>query len=96
LRASLERSENARKQQIADAVTETERLSARQERLRKNLGAGGHNEQSAQWRLDLGAAESRINELEERTIAALRDDERCIREDLRQALISLSADWQSR
>ncbi|HUG93385.1 MAG TPA: DUF4139 domain-containing protein [Planctomycetaceae bacterium] len=81
-------------QEISDAVSETERLAARQERLRKNIGTGGHDDQTAQWKVELGEAESRINTLEEETIPKLRQDERTIRDQLRGALLSLSAEWR--
>ncbi len=90
----LQRSLDQQKQKIADAVNETERLIARQDRLRKNISTGGHDDQTAQWRTDLGKAENDINEREERTIPKLRDEEKAIREELRTALMSLSAEWK--
>ena len=84
-----------KRQEISDAVSETERLGSRQERLRKNIGTGGHDEQTARWKVELGDAESRINELEETTIPNLRQEERTIKDHLRQALLSLSAEWRA-
>ncbi|MBA4016238.1 MAG: hypothetical protein C0483_03525 [Pirellula sp.] len=86
---------DTKKQEISDAVSETARLAERQERLRKNIAAGGQDAQTAQWRVDLGKAENRILEIDEQLVPRLREEERTIRNRLRAELQALSADWES-
>jgi hypothetical protein len=84
---------DAKQQEISAAVQETERLSARQERLRKNIAAGGHDEQTTRWRLDLGEADNRTPALEQQSTPRLRAAAPAIRDELRTALLSLAAEW---
>jgi hypothetical protein len=82
-----------KQQEITEAVQETERLAARQERLRQNITAGGQDELTGRWRTELDGAEQAIRKIEEETIPALREQEKALRVKLRDALRSLSAEW---
>jgi hypothetical protein len=84
-----------KKQEVSDAVGEGHRLAQRQERLRKNIDVGGADEQTARWRVDLGNAEDRIQEIDEKIVPRLRDEENAIRSRLREALRTLSAAWDA-
>ena len=83
-----------KREEIARAEAECERLAERQQRLRKNIGTGGHSEQTDRWRSDLGSAEDRITELEDETLPKLRAEADEIHSELRDALKSLSAEWR--
>jgi hypothetical protein len=85
---------DAKQQEIATVQQEIARLSARQERLRNNLGTGGQNEQTDRWRADLAQTENRITQIEDDKLPALQDEAAAIRTELRAALADLSADWQ--
>lgn len=91
IQAELDR----KKQEIADAVGESQRLAERQERLRKNIAAGGQDEQTARWRVDLGNAENRISEIDEKIVPRLREEEQAVRRRLRDALRAMSAQWET-
>ena len=80
--------------EITKAASKVEQLSKRQERLRKNIGSGGQDEQTAQWRYELGQEESRLNALEEQTLPQLRREEEAIVKELEDALMALSVEWQ--
>ena len=83
-------------QEMSEKVLVTGRLIARQDRVRKKHRTGGHDDpDDGEMAADLGEAEARINELEEQTIPKLREQERAIRDELRNAMISLAADWKS-
>jgi hypothetical protein len=86
---------DTKKQEVSDAVGEGHRLAQRQERLRKNIDVGGADEQSARWRVDLGNAEDRIQEIDEKIVPRLREEENAIRSRLRDALRTLSAAWEA-
>lgn len=79
--------------EIAEVGQRTERLVARQERLRDSLKAAGQGEQSARWRSDLAAAETQLVEIEETTLPRLEAEAAAIQAELRTALESLSAEW---
>jgi hypothetical protein len=91
----IQRSLDAKQEQVRLAVTDTERLAARQDRLRKNISAGGHDEQTARWKTELGQAEDKIDDLEERLIPKLREEEKQIKAELRVALQHLAAEWSA-
>jgi hypothetical protein len=91
----IQRSLDAKRGEIKDAVMETERLASRQERLRKNIATGGHGDQTNQWKTDLGEAENKIVEFEESLIPRLRQEEKRIKEDLAQAMMALAAEWKA-
>lgn len=84
---------DAKRQEISDAVVETERLAARQDRLRQNIKAGGQDDLTSRWRSDLDDAERAIKSIEEDKIPALRGEEKSLRAKLKDALMTLSADW---
>jgi hypothetical protein len=84
---------DAKRDEIKDAVTETERLAARQDRLRKNIKTGGHDDQTGRWKSDLGKAEDIIVQLEETAIPKLRAEEHEIRGELQAAMMALAAEW---
>jgi hypothetical protein len=90
---SIHRDLEAKRQEISDAVNETQRLAERQERLRQNIKAGGQDELTNRWRTDLDEAEQAIRKLEEEREPALRDEEKSLRSKLKDALKSLSAEW---
>ncbi len=83
----------SKSREISDAVNETERLAARQERLRKNLKTGGQGELTNRWRTELDEAEQSIRRIEEEQIPALRDEETALESRLKNGLKSLSAEW---
>lgn len=83
----------AKRQEISDAVNETERRAGRQERLRQNIKSGGQDELTNRWRTELDEAERAIQEIEEERLPGLRDEERSLRSKLKEALKSLSAEW---
>jgi len=91
----IQRSLDAKTDETKDAVLETERLASRQERLRKNLATGGHDDQTSQWKTDLGEAEHKIVELEETLIPQLREEEKGIKDELRKAMMTLAAEWKA-
>lgn len=81
-------------EKAAHAEKDRKRLADKQDRLRKNIAAAGQGEQTDRWRTDLARAEDVITEIEEHTLPALRQEEEAIREELREALRSLSAEWR--
>lgn len=81
--------------EITKATSKVEQLSKRQERLRKNIGTGGQDEQTANWRHELGQEESRINTLEEQTLPQLRREEDSIQKELEAAMLALSVEWSA-
>ena len=84
--------ENQLKQ--SQAQKEIERLTKRQERLRKNIKTGSADQQNARWMADLGQAEDSIVELEETALPKLRAEHEEIRRQLFDALKSLAIEWQ--
>jgi hypothetical protein len=85
---------DAKLQEMNTAQQQISRLSARQDRLRNNLGTGGQNEHTDRWRADLAQTEVRITDIEDKTLPALNNQANTIRAELREALAGLSADWQ--
>jgi hypothetical protein len=83
----------AKRHDVSDAVNETERLAARQDRIRQNIKAGGQDELTNRWRTELDEAEQAIKKIEEEKIPALREEEKSLRSKLKEALKSLSAEW---
>ncbi|MDA1015430.1 MAG: hypothetical protein O3A00_13385 [Planctomycetota bacterium] len=82
-----------KRQDVADAVEETERLESRQERLRQNINTGGQDELTSRWRSDLDQAEQAICKIEEEELPALRAEEKSLRLTLMNALKSLAVEW---
>lgn len=85
---------NAVQEQAVHAEIDRNRLVDKQERLRKNIGTGGNNEQTNRWRTDLGTAEDAITTIEETLLPDLRKQEQDLMDELREALRSLSAEWE--
>jgi hypothetical protein len=83
----------AKRQEIADAVAEMERLAARQDRLRQNIKSGGQDELTNRWRTELDEAEQAIKQIEEVRLPTLRDQEKSLNATLKSALRSLAAEW---
>lgn len=83
----------AKRQQIADAINDIDRLAGRQERLRKNIGSGGQDELTSRWRAELDDAEQAIRTIEEEQLPNLREEEQELRSRLISGLKSLSAEW---
>lgn len=81
------------REKISDFVTQTEQLASRQDRLRKNIKSGGEDELTSRWRKELDEAERQIQVIDEETVPGLREQEKEVKERLRQALKSLSAEW---
>jgi hypothetical protein len=84
---------SAKRSEIAKANSQLQSLNNRQERLRKNLGVAGKDEQSAKWLGELGAAESQLTELEDATLPRLERERRELEEELRQGLKAVVLDW---
>ncbi|MCE9554758.1 MAG: DUF4139 domain-containing protein, partial [Planctomycetes bacterium] len=91
----IQRRWEAKQDDVKNAVLETQRLAERQERLRKNISTGGHDDQTSQWKTSLGEAENKIVQLEEADIPRLRGEEKTIRAELQEAMLSLAAEWQA-
>jgi len=70
-----------------------EALEQRQERLRKNIQVGGHDQQSTRWRAELGTAEERITAIDEQEIPQLEKQISEQQEKLRAALKAIDAEW---
>jgi hypothetical protein len=81
-------------EKIADAEARIARLAQKQERLRKNIKSGGRDEQTAEWRVELGTAEKELTQIEEAKIPSLKEKQQKLQEELRAALTGLSAEWQ--
>ena len=96
LRAALEIEKRLRAKaaEIAEVNERISKLNQRQDRLRKNIAAGGEDEQTAHWRVELGKSEQQINEHEEQTLPRLRAEDQAIRGELRQALMELALEWK--
>ena len=77
------------------AEKEINRLIARQERLRKNIRAGGHEVQNNRWKTELGNAEERIVELEESELPKLHTEAKAMQSQLRDAVMELAMEWQA-
>jgi hypothetical protein len=90
---SVHRAAEAKRQEISDAVNETERLAARQDRLRENIKTGDRDQLTNRWRTDLDEAEQAIRKIEEEQIPALRQEEKTLRSKLKDALMALSVEW---
>ncbi|MEL6105736.1 MAG: DUF4139 domain-containing protein [Planctomycetota bacterium] len=84
---------DAKSQEREDAEAELDRLAKRQGRLRENIKAGGQDDLAARWRKELDEAERAIQSIEEERLPALRDEANQLRQTLREALRSLSAEW---
>ena len=83
----------SKRQEISDAVNETERLAGRQERLRQNIKSGGQDELTSRWRTELDEAEQAIRKIEEERLPGLRSEEKSLHSKLKEAIKSLSAQW---
>ncbi len=83
----------AKRQEIQEAVRETERLAGRQDRLRKNIKSGGKDDLSQRWLTELDEAERAIQKIDEEQIPTLRREEKALTAQLAKALKSLSAEW---
>lgn len=81
-------------QEISEQQAEVQRLSKRQERLRKNIGVGSNDDQSNQWRVDLARSEDRIVEIEEKVLPKLESERQAIKKELFEAAQSLVYDWE--
>lgn len=92
---AIQRHLDAKGEEIQTGTKEIERLAERQDRLRKNITTGGHDDQTNRWKTDLGRAEDKIVELEDVTIPRMREEQRAIRAKLRDALVALSAEWKA-
>lgn len=79
--------------QIRHANTEIDRLNKRQERLRKNIKAGGGQQQDQRWRTDLAKSEDAIVQLEDERLAELDEQKTATRKQLSDALTELSLQW---
>lgn len=84
-----------KQQELQNMQALMKRLEGRQERLRKNIEVGGHNEQASKWRHDLAVIEERLTELESEQYPALVEEEHQIRRQLRETIVSLSASWSA-
>ena len=84
-----------KKVEIGQHEKEIERLGRRQERLRKNISAGGQDQQSSKWRTDLAKSEDALVAIEEEVIPGLRAEEKQLREKLFDALKKLVIDWEA-
>lgn len=84
---------DAVEQEIAENIQTCSRLAEKQNRLRKNIGTGGQSEQTERWRNDLANSEDAITEIEDRELPRLREQTAKLRDELREALRSLSAEW---
>ena len=89
----LQKQVAAKREEIARANDQLQSLNNRQERLRKNLGVAGNDEQSARWRAELGEAETRLTELEQTTLPRLQRERDTLEAQLRQALKALVLEW---
>ena len=76
-------------EQITHARAEVERLTQRQERLRKNIKTGGGVHQDEKWRTDLARAEDAIVQLEDERIPELMDQSDQLAKQLYDSLKSL-------
>lgn len=79
--------------QVEHAQSEIVRLEKRQERLRKNIEAGGGEQQDQRWRGFLGKTEDAIYQLEEERIPELKRQSEAVRLLLLDALKTLALDW---
>ena len=85
---------DVKEREIEAAQQEMQQLADRQERLRKNVAAGGNAQQSSQWLAALATAEERLVELEEKRIPALRTEKAEIEQRLYDALKALDVQWK--
>jgi hypothetical protein len=92
----LQKQVSAKREEIARANGQVQSLNNRQDRLRKNLAVAGNDEQSARWRAELGAAETRLTELEQTTLPRLERERDALEAQLRQALKALVLEWTYR
>lgn len=79
--------------EIQEATSEIKRLTAKQDRLRLNIGTGRHDDQTTRWRTELGQAEGKITALEDERISSLQTERDQIKDELREALSRLTAEW---
>ncbi len=81
-------------QQASHANHEIQRMETRQERLRKNIQAGGGNEETIRrWQTDLGKSEDAIVQLEEERIPELNEQRTEVRRKLFGSLNELALHW---
>jgi len=84
---------DAKREQVVQAESEKERLESRQARLRDNIKAGGHDDQTSRWKTDLGKAEDKLVQLEDETIPNIKSEEIQIKKELQDGLMALAAEW---
>ena len=80
-------------QQLDHAQNEIDRLTHRQERLRKSMKAGVDDQTLLRWQNDLAKSEDAIVQLEDQRIPELADQQLKIRDQLFNALHTLTLDW---
>ena len=80
-------------QQLVHAQNEIDRLTQRQERLRKSIQAGVGEQVLLRWQNDLAKSEDAIVQLEEQRMPELTRQRDEIREQLFQSLHTLTLDW---
>ncbi|QGJ71742.1 Hypothetical protein PBC10988_34490 [Planctomycetales bacterium 10988] len=85
---------NAKREEISDLNQEMERIISREERLRENIKSGGKDALTTRWRKELDDAEKEIQKLVDQQIPQLREEEKKLRQQLSQALKSLSTSWK--
>ena len=88
-----QRQVQAKRDEISRANEQVKSLGGRQERLRKNLGVAGNDEQSVRWRTELGEVETRITELEENRLPRLERERGELETQLREALKAVVLEW---
>jgi len=71
--------------------TEHEKIDARQERLRKNLTAGGHDESTAEWKSELAKNEKRLQVIEDKEQPELQKEIDKLQKALKKALKEVEA-----
>lgn len=79
--------------QFEAARSEIDRLTQRQERLRKNIKTGGGEKQNQRWQSDLGKAEDSIVELEETRLPELEAKASELRASLHDSLKGIVMEW---
>lgn len=85
---------DAKENEIQKLIKETERLAARQVRLRENLKTGAADQQTSKWQSQLANAEDKIVELEEQQLPKLRAEVENLRVLLYEALRGLAFEWK--
>ena len=82
-------------EQIQQQQVRIEQLSTRQNRLRENIKAGGMDDQTNRWRVDLGQAEDEITKIEDEVIPKLHDDRNDLLKRQQELLLSLAMKWEA-